>query len=179
MNKGQPEDLIHQARLGAPSSSVATPPGAEASTAVALTLQPPTTILGVAWTWYAERVSSSGVPQMKDYQSEKRLHPTTNNTVWKEAAVEVEICDDLNNNGIVETGEVVRGPYGVIGSSGADSFSAVNYPLTSSSHIRYRIRINPGVDPTNGVLLSTPVFDDITIYYHHGVQYLFYSLLAQ
>jgi len=124
-------------------------------------------LLGVSWTWYAEKYSSevagntlggnmSMVPVMVDYQD-----PSSPSDLRQERPC-ARIFVTVDN---------VRYPANDPNGFTNDAFSSIAdqsgqaLSLGETSKFRYQVKLKvEGSDPTT-VLLSTPVLDDVTFYY--------------
>jgi hypothetical protein len=170
----QPTDTVRQY----PPASAATPP--TGSTVSFPAPAPVSRILGVSWTAYGEAVNAPDHPTMGQTSAEYKaaiipylrdwsVHP--GNSGSNPPVLAVPATPDVNNFKAVSmvdvyviAGGVTYGPFR------NEHFSPVldsagNFVQATS--MQYRIKLKTGAG-RSAVLLTTPVFDDITIYYDYG-----------
>ncbi|MBI2900285.1 MAG: hypothetical protein HYY17_08870 [Planctomycetes bacterium] len=125
-----------------PAGSAAVPPeatGAGPSVAEVVSSPSGVRIVGISWTWFAERADAKGKEILVDRASGTALHP------------EVGIS--------IVSGAVEHGPYS---DAGFSSVSGAEGPF------RYRVRFSIPDAQFDSVLLATPVVDDVTVYYRRA-----------
>lgn len=139
------------ATRGLPTAATAS--GAPAAPAAAVSAAPQSRIRGVSFTWYGEMSVPVPGPSMKqvvrDYNANANMDVTTEVTILKGGAL-VATCTD-------------------------DGFSLITTQNANfnpgSDVIRYGVRFRasyPAFALNNAILLATPIFDDVTIYYTDG-----------
>jgi hypothetical protein len=104
-------------------------------------------VLGLSWTGYTH-----------DIQDYKETPPVL---LSPQLEVSLEAKDGQGN------WVQIAGPF-----LSHDAGWAAVFAKIPSSKIRYRVRFNTRCDPANAILLETPVFDDLTIYYSIRPQFL-------
>lgn len=100
-------------------------------------------ILGIAWTGYAQGIHDYG--------------QLDNPLLSVQFELSVEVKRDKQG-----TWSHVAGPFLNLDGGWAPIFVKLSRDCT---RIRYRVRFNTRCDPTNTVLLESPILDDLTIYY--------------
>jgi hypothetical protein len=76
---------------------------------------------------------------------------------------------------VLKNGTAVAGGDGYYTAAG---YSTVGAEFSSTDEFKYRVKFELTGADLNSVLLATPVFDDITIYYQSGpVRFLSYNVV--
>ncbi|MBI4242538.1 MAG: hypothetical protein HY606_00465 [Planctomycetes bacterium] len=139
-------------------------------------------LMGVQWTWYGEDWDrDTGEEVMYDYRDysvqEQHNGKIKGGTVLKQGIESTE-------------GAAVRVDLIVVGESGGDkevfagkdsayteveSKGAKHYELKEKEKIKYRVVFRVKGANTGSVLLATPVFDDVSIFFSEGVKIISYS----
>jgi hypothetical protein len=148
---------------GAPSAPTAIPPGIGyqlESTVIR--------ILGVSWTWYGEDIllDTAGANSNKNFEKYHRVLYDWNNPAEYNGKPKMDVQPKVEIS-IRDGTTTTYGPYD------DDGFSAVVDPATGTSpkmnnpnQIHYLAAFRMQAMTTSTVLLSTPVLDDITIYWN-------------
>lgn len=140
-----------------PAGSRSLPPAARRGTTVAEPLSP-VEVLGAAWTWYPESTGEKGAPQVTDAQSQSPLQ--------KGEGLDVEVEFRLQVNGTALP--AVHKDDG--GSPVRDVF------LAPGDKLRYRFDVRVPAAGPDAILISTPVIDDVTIFFRSGTEFLSYGV---
>lgn len=178
-----------------PSSTTATPPYSTGTTSSGTTTAAPPPpkkrLLGVSWTTFAEINRPWGtklIPTMYDYQNPSNPASLYQTTTGDQngvplPCVRVKILVDgvtLPQQDTVVGGATIPAIEGY----SDDGFSQIldntgkPYTVNDATNIRYQVWFTvKGVNATS-VLLATPVFEDITLFYDQGdVEFLLYALV--
>lgn len=174
-------------RVLPPPAAVAAPMTTETSVTMAAPVQKNTVRLrGVSFTYYGEETVGAivgGKPTLKrvlwDYGT--TYEPVSS----KGGLITSEFTDlTMRPKKHIEVGVEVAilANNQVVKKAGDDGYSEIEYEFDpETTKLRYGVRfVTPGVTMSTGtaILLATPVFDDITIYYSSGAQtYLEYVLV--
>ena len=113
-------------------------------------------ILGVSWTWFADSVDpTSGLPTLKDALTDQDLYP--------EVTIQLDI------------GGTLYGPF--TNDTFSKAVDATGNLLSPIAPFKYRVNFDLPDAQFDSILLSTPVFDDITIFFRtSGAQYVGYYI---
>jgi hypothetical protein len=133
------------------SSGTTKGPATTGSTTTALPA-PPCRILGMSWTWFAEGVEpATGRPCLIDYKSAGY------------ATRRIPTCEVA----LIVNGQTL-GPYNNDEYSAVDAGGGSGVPVPDGTPFRYRVSLKVPGAPADAILLMSPVFDDITIYFSRG-----------
>jgi len=139
-------DLAVETRKIPPASLTASPSGGMGASPQPLPVTSPSVrLIGVSWTWFGETMTPDG----------KEVLIEGNGAGYLEVATQVSLLTDGS----------IYGPYSSAGFSPIAGPGGTEVQL--SKPFQYRIQF-PSM-PTDAVLLATPVFDDITIFYRCGI----------
>ena len=141
-------DLTAGQRTLPPPSTVLPPmstgTGSSSTGTVTSTASPKVRLLGASWTWYAETVDpSTGEPLLFDSTTSGYLHPKVAITILEGGTETTPLMDDK---------------YSPIA-------QANGQPLELTGDFQYRVRFSIPDQSFSTILLATPVFDDLTIFY--------------
>ena len=112
---------------------------------------PQVRILGASWTWYPEAADKNGQPTVIDHQTGDSLEARVNLTMV------------LNDTPV---GAPMRN----------DGGSDVHVTANPGDVLKYRLNFHLPAAEADAILLSTPVVDDVSIFYTTGTKYLYYEL---
>jgi hypothetical protein len=178
-------DQVNPPRFLAPPTTTATPPFTTGSSGTSSTTTtataPKRRLLGVSWTWFAEAYIKTGaklVPIMYNHQNPSSpipMYQTDSGTASgnPEASVRMFILADgqkfplSNPNGYTEDGF-----------SQIQDSAGKPYQVTNAQSIQYQVWFQIRGCTASSVLLATPVFEDVTLFYDQGdVEFLLYALV--
>jgi hypothetical protein len=138
-------------RTGAPPSNVPTPGGSSGAPSSVPVIPPQIRILGLSWTWYGDDLDPvTGLQTLYDHQG---TYGTQSANVMPQV-----LC------GIIDTNQTY-GPFS------NDGFSTVQAPdgtipvIQDPKNVKYFIQFALPQATATTILLSTPVLDDITLYF--------------
>ena len=133
-------------------------------------------LLGVSWTWFAEEYAKN-VPLQYDYSN-----PGSPQTLWQTETgnfngtplpcVRMFIIADGTTFPNAQTGFTDDGFSQILGSDNKP------YEVTDATDIKYRVMFQIKGVTTGSVLLGTPYFEDVTLFYDQGdVEFLLYAVV--
>lgn len=174
-------DKVSPARYLPPPSSTANPPmntggTTGGSSTVPAPVAPKRRLLGVSWTWFAEDYIKN-VPLQWDYSnasSPTKLWQTDNGQYngTPVPCVRMFVMADGNTFPANQQGFKADGFSQILGSDGKP------YEVTDASDIRYRVMFQIKGINSGSILLGTPYFEDVTIFYDQGdVEFLLYAVV--
>ncbi len=154
-----------------PQAGTAVPPGGAASTTVAQVVERRFRILGASWTWYGEQ-RSDGDPDPAEVGRQSVFSYDTRGLPIKDlgARVGVSILDGNNDASSIVYDDGFS-PIYVPPAAGGGASKADPFLLTDPKNAKYRVHFDI---PTqfSDILLATPVFDDITLFYDDNQSHL-------
>jgi hypothetical protein len=146
-------------RTAAPPTSIPTPGGSGGGAGGSLpVLQPQIRVLGLSWTWYGDGIDPDTRQQtLLDYDNQIGAHDPSKPNMTPDVKPLIQ-CG-------IRDGSVTYGPFD------NDGFSAVRDPngmtpvIQDPKQLKYIAQFRLGAASLNTILLSTPVLDDVTIYW--------------
>jgi len=139
-----------------PPASRSAPPGVAGTGSPSGNFAAPNVrVLGVSWTWYGESLDPQGRPILLDYNT-----PLGVGGRDMKPQVRVGIQDGPDG--------AVYGPFEDDGFSSVRDREGAIPVLRNPGHVKYVVDFSLAEADAGTVLLATPVFDDVTIYYDAG-----------